>query len=336
MKNSIKLSVITIFLSLSVALTAFGGTWEQDSDGWRWLDKGQPSLVSVWKWIDSNLDGMAECYYFDETGHVLTDTITPDGYQVNENGAWISNDTIQQKAMNPSAASQAKQQGKELYLNAIKKSSDLADLDVSGDIQMMFFYPEFEIPAFIKLNQKYHNINTPDMEFLLQANRSMMGLKNSRTAFYTDGTYYTDQGPGNRYKMKIGHQDMIQNLALGHLTGQFYRFLDHVQISEKEDGSKIIVYTNQSEGLEPYLENINNQIWPVLNDADLRIQSIQGKAVLTPEGYFSSENITIDLISEEDEDTVTLSMNIHLVYHNPGENVRIDFPSSEGYEVVVY
>ncbi len=52
------------------------------------------SFAGEWQWLDSNSDGIAECYYM-ENGSPLTNTTTPDGYQVNEAGAWIVNDVIQ-------------------------------------------------------------------------------------------------------------------------------------------------------------------------------------------------------------------------------------------------
>ena len=52
---------------------------------------------SSWQWIDSNQDGIAECYCFDENGWMYENTITPDGYTVNENGAWTVSNIVQTK-----------------------------------------------------------------------------------------------------------------------------------------------------------------------------------------------------------------------------------------------
>lgn len=42
---------------------------------------------------------MYECYYFDQNGHLLVNTITPDNYMVNENGAWIVDGVVQSQEM---------------------------------------------------------------------------------------------------------------------------------------------------------------------------------------------------------------------------------------------
>ncbi len=53
------------------------------------------SFAGGWNWLDPNQDGTLECYYFNDDGNYLTNTTTPDGYQVDENGAWIHNGVVQ-------------------------------------------------------------------------------------------------------------------------------------------------------------------------------------------------------------------------------------------------
>ena len=63
-----------------------------------WFDFGNGDYFkSSWQWIDGNQDGIAECYCFDENGWMYENTITPDGYTVNENGAWTVNNIVQTK-----------------------------------------------------------------------------------------------------------------------------------------------------------------------------------------------------------------------------------------------
>ena len=59
-----------------------------------WYAAGESQEV-VWYWIDGNGDGTAECYAFDQTGWMYSDTTTPDGYMVNKDGAWIVDGIVQ-------------------------------------------------------------------------------------------------------------------------------------------------------------------------------------------------------------------------------------------------
>ena len=89
----------TALFSLSITISAFAGIWRQDDHGWWYQEDDGSYPVDTWKWIDGNNDGVSESYYFDSFGYLLTSTTTPDGYQVNENGAWVWDSIVQvQKA----------------------------------------------------------------------------------------------------------------------------------------------------------------------------------------------------------------------------------------------
>ena len=88
----------SLFIALSTNLTfASGWTKGISKNAW-WFDFGNGDYFkSSWQWIDGNQDGIAECYCFDENGWMYENTTTPDGYTVNENGAWTVSNIVQTK-----------------------------------------------------------------------------------------------------------------------------------------------------------------------------------------------------------------------------------------------
>jgi len=85
---------------MAFTITSFAGTWKQDAKGW-WWDNGNGTWpAGAWQWCDGDGNGSAECYYFDKDGYCLVNTTTPDGYKVNENGAWTEDGVVQTKAVN--------------------------------------------------------------------------------------------------------------------------------------------------------------------------------------------------------------------------------------------
>ena len=88
--------VLTVFmagiLTASMSMTALAG-WEQEGTNWKYNDNGNYA-ANGWYWIDGNNDGIAESYYFDNTGILARDT-TVEGYTVNADGAWTVNGEIQ-------------------------------------------------------------------------------------------------------------------------------------------------------------------------------------------------------------------------------------------------
>ena len=82
---------ITAAIMGSMSVPAFAAGWQQDAKGW-WYGTNENNTTwyaNGWQWIDDG-NRIAHCYYFDENGYILTNTTTPDGYLVNEDGKWIT------------------------------------------------------------------------------------------------------------------------------------------------------------------------------------------------------------------------------------------------------
>ena len=89
-KNCLAAMGMGVILTAAMTITSFAGQWMKDSAGWWYKNDDGSYSVNSWQWIDGNKDGIAECYYFDSAGYMWeTGTLTPDGYQVNADGAWI-------------------------------------------------------------------------------------------------------------------------------------------------------------------------------------------------------------------------------------------------------
>ncbi len=97
MKRSKKIVALAMaaLMTAGSGMTVSAGQWQSDTNGWWWQNDDGSYPVGSWQWLDGNNDGTAECYYFDGNGYMLANTITPDGYSVDGNGAWVVNGVIQ-------------------------------------------------------------------------------------------------------------------------------------------------------------------------------------------------------------------------------------------------
>lgn len=96
-----RIAVLGVSALLTLAMTgmAYGAEWKEDTAGWWYQNDDGSYPVNEWKWIDGNGDGTAESYCFNEQGYLYVSTVTPDGYQVNESGAWVQDGEIQTKSV---------------------------------------------------------------------------------------------------------------------------------------------------------------------------------------------------------------------------------------------
>ena len=72
-------------------LVRMSGNWKQGVGAnvgrWYW-EKGNGQMLGAgWHWLDGNNDGVFECYYIGQDGYMAANGKTPDGYDVNADGA---------------------------------------------------------------------------------------------------------------------------------------------------------------------------------------------------------------------------------------------------------
>lgn len=80
---------LAIMTMLTCSFTALAASWQQNTTGWWYQEDNGSYPVNTWKWINGR------CYYFDGNGYMLSNTTTPDGYQVDASGAWVVNGVVQ-------------------------------------------------------------------------------------------------------------------------------------------------------------------------------------------------------------------------------------------------
>lgn len=116
--KTLKVILASAALTISMSTTALAGTWQSDSIGWQYQNDDGSYPVNTWQWIDGNGDGISESYYFDSNGYCLENTTTPDGYTVNQNGAWIVDGVIQTQTVSISNTQETSTESAETPVSA--------------------------------------------------------------------------------------------------------------------------------------------------------------------------------------------------------------------------
>ena len=136
---SILKTIFLIFiLSLISAIPAFALGWSRgiSRNAW-WYDLGNGNYHKAsWQWLDGNNDGISECYRFDNYGWMAENTITPDGYTVNQSGAWTVNNVVQTRSGNVSTTSFTEQYEREVLslINQYRSAHGLRTLQESAEL----------------------------------------------------------------------------------------------------------------------------------------------------------------------------------------------------------
>ena len=71
-------------IQLALSFSSYAGQWQQDQNGWKYKTDSGDHMKSTW-YQDSD----SRWYYFGPDGYMKSSTMTPDGYVVGSDGAWI-------------------------------------------------------------------------------------------------------------------------------------------------------------------------------------------------------------------------------------------------------
>ncbi len=97
--KTLALILLSAVMALAGAFAAFADDpyvgnstgWQRTSDGgWRYIKMDGLMAADEWVWIGEEATGF-HCYFFDGSGNLVVNSITTDGYRVNESGAWVEN-----------------------------------------------------------------------------------------------------------------------------------------------------------------------------------------------------------------------------------------------------
>ena len=103
----IRLFALTALIAAAASFTAFAGQWKRDNRGWWYQNENGSYPKAKWKKIDNvwyyfHADGYMAYhtwignYYLSDSGAMLKNAYTPDGYRVGADGAWVRpNNSIQ-------------------------------------------------------------------------------------------------------------------------------------------------------------------------------------------------------------------------------------------------
>lgn len=339
MKKTVKTLIVSVVLTVFMCSAALAGTWMEDEHGYWWQNDRGEYPVSSWQWIDDDENGIAECYYFDENGYLLMDTMTPDGYTVDSGGAWVDGWEVQYKALTPDADAYLKEsEGRRLYMGASYRNTQLQDLDSKSVVSISVSMDGMSIGTVSTMASKYKDLNTESMKYLVTNDMQMFGQSIKETGFYENGFYYLDS-LGQKLKAAVDVESMtleIQNASAAPLVDTNY--ITDFKITE-EQGNRVITYRVDASA---FASEINQSMAMMGSDSaedevTIHYRDMSGRAVVTPDGYCQSDYITMvmDLASTTEEAVkITLAITMDVSYVNPGQPVDFALPSKAEYTLV--
>jgi len=337
MKNWKKVLLAVIPATLAFSFTSMAGQWHQDMNGWWYENDDGSYLRNGWYWVDGNEDGIAESYYFGNGGYVVDRQKQVEGYDINEDGAWVVDGVVQTMEVakpNDSTAMAA-------YKAAQAKNAELDSIDADVNAYMSMDADGQVVDMSMDVSMKMKGVKSGNMEFIMEGNMDMLGTEMPFSTFYTDGYMYTDVlGMKVKQAMPIydametatGTMNMVE-VDESMLTDMQMRMDgEDTVITYSLDAGKITSFVNEMMGMEAFNE-LADSGFKVSYD----ITRADGEAVIDKNGYYTREvvylNMNMTMTETETGETAAMGyeVDMEMNVNNPGQPVEFKLPSKEGY-----
>lgn len=331
MKRKLMTAAVAAAAVLSMSMVSYAGTWQNADGGWKYQNDDGSYVQNTWQWIDGDGNGVAESYYFDGNGNLLTDTTTPDGYTVNQDGAWVKDGVLQQQTASQPAGAASTVDAAAIYAEASKKAAALNSMEMDMKMNMNMSANGESMDAVVDMNVKYKDLDTSALKFIATMNINMLGEQMGGTIFYTDGYYYMDM---DGQKMKIAmnlDRIMEQTKQISGMTNMDMSYMRDIQMTTDESGNYVITYTMDGAALMSQLDSIYGAMGINMGSQPLNLSGISGRAVIGADGYSKSEQISMVMDMSVEGQGIRTAVNVDITYKNPGQPVNFALPSTAGY-----
>lgn len=90
--KALRVFFATLLISVMMVTTVFAGGWHSDSNArWGYMNDDGSYLKDGWFWVNGR------SYCFDTQGYMYSSCVTPDGYTVDDTGAWVVDGVVQER-----------------------------------------------------------------------------------------------------------------------------------------------------------------------------------------------------------------------------------------------
>ncbi len=332
MKSWKKFGALVVPMALSMTFPALAGQWEKADVTWKYQQDDGSYAADTWQWIDSNGDGLAECYHFNENGFLDLDTVV-DNWVVNSKGEWTWGGNPQQLDLKATADEIGT-----IYRAASQKADSLDDFDADFDAVMTMTIDGESLKMLMDMDMQMKGAKSGNMIFLCDMAVAAEGESVTMTMFYKDGYMY----------MAMDDLKMAMPMDMDEMIEETMSLTSKLQVASDEmyGMTNLKMYHNGDAKTVTYdmdaaeLNKAVNEVMALMgNDYsglgyEYQVNRASGTIHINKNGYVDEESVSMDMSMDVMGIPINMTVDMDIVFNNPGQPVYITLPSTEGYRNV--
>ena len=230
----------------------------------------------------------------------------------------------------------SKQDPKEVYDAAMKKSQELTSMEMDYEMDMVMNQGGEKIDISTSMNMKMDGLDTENMRYLAKGTTTTMGQTIDTAMYYADGYYYME-AMGQKIKYAMDLDKMVEQIKSSTGGGSMdSSYLKDIQV-KKDGDNQILTYTADASKMDAYVQEVFGAMGDIgsqLEGFTYTIKGVGGESVINKDGYVISGTVKMVMDMTMEGETISMESDTKIVYHNPGQAVEVAEPSLDGYTEV--
>ncbi len=222
---------------------------------------------------------------------------------------------------------------KEIYEAAIKKNAELKSLDMTTAMTMDIKAGEETVKMEMTMDMKMSGEDPDNLQYYSKSSTSSGGESADILMFYQDGYLYMDS-MGQKIKYAVPVEEMKEqaeaNISKEDISVEWLKELTMEESGDK----KVLNYTGDPEKMKPYIEGVLASQGNTVEGMEFTINEVSGQYIINKDGYYESMDLSIDMEMTMQGQAANVKLVMDTEINNPGGEVSVELPSTDGYEEV--
>ena len=224
------------------------------------------------------------------------------------------------------ACGQSAKTPEEIYDEAILKSQSLDALD--GDMEMAMTMDMGGMSLGMKMGAdiQLKKISDSEAELAMVMSTNILGEEVIVEEYFKDGYLYMNDGSGFKLEALFDYSEVAGQATLNTATSR--DFMDKLEMTEDKDGNYVFNYTIAPDKMNEYLDNALDGMDELMGeDGSFTIGEMGGTCVIDKDYNVLSDKVHMVMDMSVEGQTVSMSVDVSLVYNAVGDAVTVEFPA---------
>lgn len=216
-------------------------------------------------------------------------------------------------------------------MTALEKQNEMKQIDstikITAKAEIAGQAQEFAVDMALQANIE----DKRNLQYITQGSVKFSGLEMGFLSAYKDGYMYT-KAMGIKAKQKVSASTARNDASLDiqpEITADMIQSID----VKKDGDNTVYVFEIDPQKADELVKSIRKSMDSYAGDSSgagdnvgMNFNSISGEIVVDSNGYVTKNMLNMGVDTTEDNQKTAMTINMEIVYKNPGKEVKIDFP----------